>query len=379
MIPSEYLNTLVLAALVAVVAGVGAFVTQKRQPERLERLEQEETALRLRQAEIAELLAEQAGSRERAEEALRRWNARYKILPTHLTSPAVVQYLNELSRHGFRSFDITLGGVARRSGYSTLSYDVRGVAHFDALYRFIWEVENGRGLYRISDLHVREVSEEIPNPEGEVPHRVQLVQFSMTVEAYFGGAEGMSAPNTVVTVPDHVLPTRTPATNPFYPLVLEQLPPNTEGLVDVEQDVLVSVVGETAVFRGALGPRTVRRGERVYLGRLTEVDPIRARVVADLNKGGIREQVEIELATGERFRKAMGPVQLIPLDAPRPSRPGPPQPGTPEYHRLHPDPLPGAPPAPLPTPEEAASPTRPDRGVGARTAPPLRREEPRQD
>lgn len=372
MTNSDYLNTLVLAVVLAAVAGMGAFLTQKKQPETLERLEQEETALRLRQAEIAELLVEQASSREQAEYAVRRWNSRYKVLPTMLTSPAVVQYLNTLSSSGFKSFDVTLGGVVRRDGFSTLSYDIRGVGHFEALYRFIWEVENGRGLYRVSDLTTREIVENVPNPETEVPYRLQLVEFSMTLEAYFGGADGMSAPDSIVTVPDHVLPARAPADNPFYPLVLEQLPPNSDNLVDVEVDALVSVVGGVAVFRGALGPRPVQQGDRVYLGRLTEVDPNRARVVAELNKGGIRERVEIELATGERYRQALGRVQIVPLSAPPPARPSPPQPGTPEYLRLYPESMPAGLESDVEqeeAPNAQAAVTQPDRGVAVRPFP----------
>lgn len=381
MLSNDILNTLVLTALLALVAGFGVYITQKQQPAELERLEQEETSMRLRQAEVSELLAEQAGSRELADEAVRRWNARYKVLPEYLSSPAVVSYLNDLSRHGFQSFDVSLGGVARRSGFSTLSYDISGTGFFEALYRFIWEVENGRGLYRVSNLSVSEVSHDEPNPATDVPRRMQLVRFSMTLEAYFGGVEGMSAPDSLMTVPDHVLPSRYPADNPFFPLVMAQLPPNTDNLIDLENDELISIVGDAAVFRSSIGPRTVRQGERVYLGRITDVDPKRARIVAELNKGGIRERLEVELATGDRYRQAIGRVQLVPLSAELPDRPSPPQPGTPEYRRLYgAEAMRAADPVEIPTGAPAAAAvsddshglTQPERGVAIRPFPAAR-------
>jgi Tfp pilus assembly protein PilO len=381
MISNDILNTLVIAALLAVVVGAGVFVTQKQQPETLERLEHEETTIRLRQAEITELLTEQSGSRELAEDAVRRWNARYKTLPQHLTSPAVVSYLNQLSYSGFKNFDISLGGVSRGAGFSTLAYSIRGVGHFESLYRFIWEVENGRGLYRINDLNVREVTHDEPNPVTDIPRRQQLVEFSMTLLAYFGGGEGMSAPDSVVTVPDWVLPAKVAADNPFFPLVMATLPPNTDNLVDVEMNELISVVGQTAVFRTSTGPRAVREGERVYLGRITEVDAQRARLVAELNKGGIRERLEVELASGERFRLGLGRIRLAPLDAPPPPPTSPPQPGTPEYRRLYGNALPtaaevfGEVDAAAPSPPEAAALPRPDRGVAVRPFPTPRRPE----
>jgi Tfp pilus assembly protein PilO len=381
MISNDILNTLVIAVLLAVIVGAGVFVTQKQQPETLERLEQEEMTLRLRRAEITELLTEQSGSRELAEDAVRRWNARYKVLPQHLTSPAVVSYLNQLSSSGFKNFDISLGGVSRGAGFSTLAYSIRGVGHFESLYRFIWEVENGRGLYRVNDLHVREVTHDEPNPVTDIPRRQQLVEFSMTLLAYFGGGEGMSAPDSVVTVPDWVLPAKVAADNPFFPLVMATLPPNTDNLVDVEMDELISVVGQTAVFRTSAGPRPVREGERIYLGRITEVDAQRARLVAELNKGGIRERLEVELASGERFRQGLGRIRLAPLNAPPPPPASPPQPGTPEYRRLYGNALPTAAEAfgevepAEPAPPEAAALPRPDRGVAVRPFPTPRRPE----
>lgn len=359
MLSNDALNTIILGVLLAAAVGTGVFVTQKSQPARLKHLEQEEKAYRLRQAEVTDLLVMQAGSEAQAEEALRRWNARYKVLPEYLSSPAVVAYLNQLSSHGFRSFDISFGGVERRSHYSVLTYQIRGTGFFEALYDFIWEVENGRGLYRISDLTLREVAEEGQRPPTEIPRRQQMVQFSLRLEAYFGGTEGMSAPDQEMSVPDFVLPPRHLGINPFYPLILAELPPNVDGLVDVELDELVSVVGDAAIFRTAAGRRTVRQGERVYLGRITRVDPLRARVLVDLNKGGIREQIELELATGERHTHSRGlGIQIIPLSAPRPERPSPPQPGTPEYRRLFGE-GPWAPPAEPAEPAEAGVPVRP--------------------
>ncbi len=330
---NDTLNTLVLSVVLALIVGFGFYVTQQKQPERLERLEKEETALRLRKAEVEELLVEKSGSASRADAALRRWNSRYKVLPEHLTSPAVVEYLNALSGGGgFRRFDIALAGITRNEAFSMLTYNVEGQGRFDALYGFIWNLENGRGLYRVRNLGVEAVVVEVPNEETGVARREDLVAFTLSVNAYFAGADGMSAPDSFVVVPDAVLPARTLAYNPFYPLVLEALPPNTDNLVDVEGDSLVSLVGQVAVFRDELGARPVRAGDRVYLGRITDIDPNEARLVAELNKGGIRERVEVHLATGARYRQALGSVRLARLNGP-PPLPAPPAPGTPEARR----------------------------------------------
>lgn len=329
---NDVLNTIILTVVMALAIGIGLYVTQKVQPVELERLEQEEEAIRLRQAEVETLLVEEAQASQEAAQALRRWNSRYKILPDRLSSPDVVDYLNALSRSGFRQFDLTLAGSQQQANYSTFTYTISGTAYFESLYAFIWHIENSRGLYRVRDLSIEKVITAIPNPETDIDREVILAQFSMAVDAFFGGSEGMSAPDSIIAVPDEALPSRRAAINPFYPLVLENLPPNSDDLVDVEEDELVSVVGGAVVFNHGGDLRTLRAGDRVYLGRITAVDPNTARVIVDLNKGGIRERVELDLQTGERFRQAIGSVQLQRVQGPV-MEDAPPPPGTPEARR----------------------------------------------
>ena len=96
---------------------------------------------------------------------------------------------------------------------------------------------------------------------------------------------------------------------------------------------------DLAVHHRAVGQeigelRQLRSGDRVYLGRIANVDPTRARVVVDYNRGGIRERVEIDLETGERYRQALGRQTLSPSRGSVPAGPTldapPPAPGTPE-------------------------------------------------
>jgi len=106
------------------------------------------------------------------------------------------------------------------------------------------------------------------------------------------------------------------------------------------------VIGDAAVFNHDGQMRTLRAGDRVYLGSVSHVDPNRAHVVIDLNKGGIRERVELDLQTGERYRQALGSVQLDAMAGPV-MNDAPPAPGTPEARRAG---LYSA--APIPSPDD---------------------------
>jgi hypothetical protein len=329
---SEVINTLLLTTIMAVVVGAGAYVTKNRQPAELTRLREQEEAIRLAQAEVETLLQQEAAASVEAQEALARWNARYKILPATLSSPEVVQYLNALSSVGFRSFDLTLGGISANGTHSVYTYNITGEAYFESLYGFIWNLENSAAMYRIRDLEIQKSIVTRPNPETGVDRMEVMARFSMAVDAYFAGGVGMSAPDSLISIPASAYPPRRPFTNLFFPHILETLPPNTDDLVDVEEDSLMSVVGGSAVFLRGEEMRTLRTGDRVYLGRLAVVDPNRAVVVAELNKGGLRERIELRLATGERFRQAFGSTRLERAAGPVLTSP-PPAPGTPDAIR----------------------------------------------
>ncbi|MEM1055087.1 MAG: hypothetical protein AAGI52_06140 [Bacteroidota bacterium] len=326
---NEVINTLILAGFLAVAAGSGYYITQKQQPAEIQALDEEIDAIENRQADLESLIADEAVASEEAALALQRWNSRYKVLPAELSSADVVAYLNALSARGFRTFDLSLSGQTQGGTANYYTYRVTGQAYFESLFSFIWYVENNRALYRVRDLLVTKEVSEIE--DGGVQRQVVLANFQMDVDAFYGGPRDVSAPDSMQALPSAAYPPRSTAVNPFYPYILESLPPNSDDLVDIETDSLAAVIGGTAVFMREGDPRQLSTGSRVYLGRVASVDARTARVVVNLNKGGIRERVEVDLNTGERYRQALGGSTLSrgPVRGPV-IEDAPPAPGTPE-------------------------------------------------
>lgn len=325
-------NIVVLAVCWLLVTAAGVYVTFFEQPEELDRLEKAEKVTRLKEAELTTLLAEEASAAQQAEQILRRWEARYKIIPKELEDEEVVAYLNHLSRTGFKNFDITFGGIRRTRDFSAYAYQISGRGFFDALYRVVWELENNRYFFRVRDLRLEHIDLVSRDRESQREALHVMVSFTMGVEAYFGGAEGLSAESVLAglpeeashvegglatvlpPVPTEVLPAREPAKNPFFPAIMSTIPPNTDNLVDVEKARLVSIVAGKAIFLWEDEYHQLDIGDPVYLGKIILVDPTEDRVVARLNKGGIIDEVELELQTGERYRQALGPVNLSPAE-----------------------------------------------------------------
>ncbi len=325
------MNIWVMAVCWVLVTAFGFYYTFQRQPAELEHLEKAEKVAKMKNAELVSLETEHASLAHMAENAVRKWRARYKVIPEELTTADVVGYFNELTTSGFKNFDVTFSGRRETSDYSVYTFDVRGRAYYNSLYRLIWELENNRNFYRVKDLtldHIDLVStvEDLGTEKLDV-----MVSFTGQIEAYFNGIEGASAPpqfdatfyedraitvknDDLPPVPFDLLPDVQPATNPFYPAILERIPPNTYNRIDVEQAELVSIAGDKAIFQDAEGIRSASVGDKVYLGQITEVDPGAGRVVARLNKGGLIDEVIRELETEDAYRQAMGPARLSPLN-----------------------------------------------------------------
>ena len=324
-------NIIILAVVWVFIIGAGVYITMFEQPEELVRVEKAGKVIRLKNAELASLISEHSLSIGKADDALSKWQARYKVIPNQLSSPEVIGYLNELTRSGFEVFDISNSGMQDEGDYSYHSFSISGRGYFSELYQIIWELENNRYFYRIPELTL--IHMDIITEDEDTGNEVMkvMVSFQLQIDAIFSGADGMSAPDVGgVTeaaealpisrakserppVPGEVLPGERPALNPFFPLIMDRLPPNTHGLINIEKAQLVSIVRDRAIFKEDDAYRSVGQGEDVYLGQITEVDPTEGRVKARLNKGGIIDAIELYLQTGEQYREALGSVRRAPL------------------------------------------------------------------
>ena len=314
----KYGNALLLFVAWLILTGVGVYLTYFKLPDEIAHYEKLEKLAHMRETEMGSLLAEYSASEERAREVESRWRSRYRYIPASLTTPEVVARLNELSRQGFETFNVQFMGSGQTQSVNYYTFRIEGRGYFYHLYRFVWEIENTPELYRIRNLSLDHIDLVKADRASGKERMMVMVSFNMQLEAYYGGLPDLQvahmADSLYRRLPRAVFPEKNPPVNPFYPGILEQLPPNSDNLIDIEKATLVSIVGGRAVFQDASGLRTVGVGENVYLGQITEIDPIEGRVVARLNRGGILDEVELHLETGERYRQALGPVLLAPLN-----------------------------------------------------------------
>ena len=84
--------------------------------------------------------------------------------------------------------------------------------------------------------------------------------------------------------------------NIFYPLIRDDIPPNTDELLDVQTAQLLALIPDGAYVADASGKtHLLWEGDEVYLGYLTKIDYTTNDVKFVLNKGGVIEKVTLKL------------------------------------------------------------------------------------
>jgi hypothetical protein len=326
-----YQNLIVIGFCLILVTGGGVYVTFVDQPEERARLDKAEQVAKSKQVELTTLIAEASSTQNQAAHVERRWKSRYKEIPRVLVSESVIAFLNETTKAGFQPFDISFADHVQGKSFSKYVFNISGRGTMGALYNLVWSVENNRQFYRISDLELDHFDLITTDQKTSREQLRVMVSFKFQLEAYYGGAEGLSASDVLAAesdgnslnvplpmrdisqVPPGILPPRRLAENPFLPLIMNNIPPNSRGLMEVDEAHLVSIVGSQAVFE-IKGPEfvTLELGDEVYLGHITEIDPRLGLVRARLNKGGIVDDVEFTLDINDRYRQAAGASRLSP-------------------------------------------------------------------
>lgn len=164
-------------------------------------------------------------------------------------------------------------------------YKVSGGGNFNDVYKMIYAIEQSKELKKINKLSLSNLI----RTEDEVP--LFLVNFELVAQVYFSN-DNRFAPAEFV---ENKLSTE-PIYDAFYPLIRNEIPPNTDNLLDVQGARLLALIPEGAFVADTKGNTyLVWEGEQVYLGYLTKIDYDNNTVSFILNKGGIIEKVTLEL------------------------------------------------------------------------------------
>jgi len=164
-------------------------------------------------------------------------------------------------------------------------YKLTGGGNYNDVYKMIYAIEQSKELKKVGKLTLTN----LVKTDDEIP--LFLVNFELVAQVYFSSdtrfAPAEFVENNLYTGPIY---------DAFYPLIRNEIPPNVDNLLDVQGARLLALIPEGAFVADNKGNTyLVWEGEQVYLGYLTKIDYDSNTVSFILNKGGIIEQVTLQL------------------------------------------------------------------------------------
>ena len=284
-------NSIALGILLFLILAVGTYIRAFNLPKKITALEKEIQKIDEELQNTPNLVNQFNDLSAVLTDTQKRWEGRNKdIPPVDITAQSYAYFSHLIDLSGEVKLDMVYTGTTSQTNYGFNTYVLKGEAPFDNLYRFIWYLENDRRLYKIQTIALKGL-EVAPTDqeEGKV-----LVTFDMTVQAFFSSVSELSSSLGERQRLPNVL-----TADPFEPVISAGLPPNIDGLVEIERSDLKAVIpGKAFVLDQNNTIRTMHEGDEVYLGYVTRIVPDEGRLECTLNKGGIIEKVELKIRYG---------------------------------------------------------------------------------
>lgn len=281
---------LVLLGLIFITAILSYYFVEysyKKEIEKLNRQQQSESDKLFENktpAEVISLIQERIDSLEG------KIRLQEKILPYYATPievyEKVIQTINLLDK----KTDVNIDKLASEDlgGFKVEKFQIKGEGKFADLFSLINLFETSSELYKINLKEIKQIFS--PNIEGKMEEKVL---FNLNLDAYytlnpqfnFDSIFTRKNLRSIVYISDF-----------FESLIKLEIPPNDEGLFEVDGSKLLAIMPDAVYLIDKKGNSfTLAEGDEVYLGYLTKIDYQNHTCEFLLNKGGILERVSLQL------------------------------------------------------------------------------------
>lgn len=285
---SKVKNTvIILIILIGIVIGGGLFnyILLKG---KIEDREQKIKDLKLYQLDTDDLVMQLAHLKKRVAQldsilANRKYN-----IPYNLPQSDFFDFVNQIS-YSFSPLsyvNIEYKEMEVTDHFNIYHYSLTGIAEFNDLNRLVYAIEESKLLKKISGV---DITNNVKVEEDGTPH--YLVNYKFEVSVYFSNDDRFY----VKEYTENSLEPN-PAYDIFYPLIRNEIPPNKEGLLDVQSATLLALIPDGAFLADSKGSTYLLwEGDQVYLGYLTNINYQTNEVNFVLNKGGVIETITLQL------------------------------------------------------------------------------------
>jgi hypothetical protein len=275
-------NTIVLGCLWLIIAIAGGVYYWIWQPKQINKIKKDIKIINKQLEDLPGLTDEVQRLTVQFQDVKRRYDSRSKEIPQSDISSQTYEYMsNGVEEAGFIKFDMKFMGSRNKTswGYNAYKLD-QGEAQFENLFRFIYFLENGRRLYKISTMHL-EHKEAIDEETKEI---TKWIAFEMEIHAFYV----RNIPELGTSLAAKSL---TMIPSPFDPFnnMITQVISNEPPMGEINADK----VELKAVLPGKIFVATdqtlvvLHLGDKVWRGSVTRVNPESSSAEFALNEGGV--------------------------------------------------------------------------------------------
>lgn len=279
-------NTIILLVVLTVFIGGGwSYIYFYQEPE-IDRLNAEVEQTRQELNNKQEIANRLPTLQKQFEEATNYINNFPKGLYASSNEDNVFDFINRVNQgSAYTDFTFSFNDSTQQGQYGTMTMRVTGQGYYRNFNNFVRQIELSRPLNKISGITV--------NPINEL-ESYGMVNFNFTVTSFYDRVKLLGEPNLAIT--NNLLGS---VYNPFFPLI-RSVKDNEENLVNVEQSDLLAVSGNYVFLLDQTGiMKKLSIGDDVYLGELSSINVNRGIARFTLNKGGIIDQVTLQVNNDE--------------------------------------------------------------------------------
>jgi hypothetical protein len=217
-------------------------------------------------------------------------------IPFKLSSIKFFNFINDVSRNFHPETQVNIEFLDQKPDKEFFFYEYKltGNGDYNDVQRLIYAIEQSKELKKISS---SVLSNYVLTDKEGIPRF--NVNFSLVAGIYFANDDRFATAELI----ENDLSTR-PLYDIFYPLIRNEIPPNIDGLLDVQGAKLLAIIPEGAFIADTRGNTFLLwEGEQVYLGYLTKIHYEQNEVDFILNKGGIIEHITLQLEKEKKDEK----------------------------------------------------------------------------
>ncbi|MDP8209121.1 MAG: hypothetical protein P9L92_20830 [Candidatus Electryonea clarkiae] len=303
-------NILTLLIVTLILSGIGSYFLFRKYPKMVNKIEMQINEYDKSVQQIPEKEDYLKSVYQVIEKKKNKLASLDKVIEPDISLANAFNYLDKIQdRFGPLNFDLAFDKNVQGANFGYRVFKLSGESTFEAIYSLIWTLERGPKVFSIENLMLRGVQNN--NLEEDQPFII--IPFDMQVRAMYakikdfnydpGSTDDQNMQNApmrsahpeiqnlsnIVRVVNNV--SVPPAGNLFWPLIVNDLPPNIDDLLEAERSELRAILPDKAVIADHEGDlHILETGDEVYLGYLTKIDQENNWVEFTLDKGGIIEE-----------------------------------------------------------------------------------------